>query len=203
MRLSLTYDDGPSTSCTEQLLEVLAQYNAPATFFMCGTFAHQRPDLVQSVLSAGHVIGNHTSTHPDLRGLNRKSVDEELDGGVQSPFFRPPFGSYSADVVASASARNMRLTLWDIDSFDWALSSAAEIESCVASQVGDGGIILMHDGDFTNIAGKRHASVEATRRILSRYTAEGCEFVPLTGVALPGTPRKTALSTAPRINSGA
>ena len=62
--VALTYDDGPNDACTESLLELLDRHNAKATFFMIGRFVRQRPDLARQVQAAGHLIGNHTMTHP-------------------------------------------------------------------------------------------------------------------------------------------
>src|ERR1700761_9108645 len=63
---ALTYDDGPNDACTESLLDVLARHEARATFFVIGRFVKQRGDLVRRIRAAGHVVGNHTMTHPVL-----------------------------------------------------------------------------------------------------------------------------------------
>ena len=65
-QLALTYDDGPNDPHTQRLLEVLARHNVHATFFLIGRYVQQRPDIVRELVKAGHVIGNHTFTHPLL-----------------------------------------------------------------------------------------------------------------------------------------
>ena len=78
--VALTYDDGPNDRCTEQLLEVLDRYNVKANFFMIGRFVRQRPDLARKVHAAGHLVGNHTMTHPWLAWQTARRIREELRG---------------------------------------------------------------------------------------------------------------------------
>lgn len=100
-QLALTYDDGPNDPHTLKLLEVLAKHEVRATFFMMGKYVRQRPDIVRAVAQAGHVIGNHTFSHPNLifksaaetcRELIecRQALQEAI--GEHSNLFRPPFG---------------------------------------------------------------------------------------------------------------
>src|SRR5258708_13573335 len=64
--IALTYDDGPNDIVTERLLDVLAHHNVRATFFLIGRYVRQRPQIARSIAAAGHLIGNHTITHPWL-----------------------------------------------------------------------------------------------------------------------------------------
>lgn len=77
-KLALTYDDGPNSACTPELLSVLAKHGVRATFFLVGSFVEQRPDLVQQMASAGHEIGNHTHTHPYIPRITLRAALEEL-----------------------------------------------------------------------------------------------------------------------------
>src|SRR5438132_4847393 len=77
-QLALTYDDGPNDPHTLRLLEVLARHNVPATFFLIGRYIQQRPDIVREIDQAGHIIGNHTSTHPLLIFKSASEVRREL-----------------------------------------------------------------------------------------------------------------------------
>ncbi|MBN9614351.1 MAG: polysaccharide deacetylase family protein, partial [Acidobacteriales bacterium] len=97
--IALTYDDGPNDDATEHLLEVLARHEVHATFFLIGSFARQRPSLARAIADAGHVIGNHTMTHPWLSWQTASRIREELAGcnavledilGAPVRFFRPP-----------------------------------------------------------------------------------------------------------------
>src|SRR5436853_6846767 len=77
-QLALTYDDGPNDPHTLGLLKVLAKHNASATFFLIGRYARQRPDIVRELVRAGHVIGNHTFTHPLLIVKSSKKIETDL-----------------------------------------------------------------------------------------------------------------------------
>ena len=101
-QLALTYDDGPNDPHTLRLLEVLARHNVHATFFLIGRYVQQRPDIVRELVKAGHVIGNHTFTHPLLTFKSaRPNFGQQFDRceraltdavGEHSNLFRPPFG---------------------------------------------------------------------------------------------------------------
>src|SRR5271157_5865514 len=77
-QLALTFDDGPNPAITPKLLELLARHNARATFFLVGKFVRQCPDLVKELAARGHVLGNHTETHPNLFFCAPQETHEEL-----------------------------------------------------------------------------------------------------------------------------
>lgn len=96
---ALTYDDGPNDHVTLQLLELLARYNVPATFFLIGSHARKSPHIVRAMDEAGHLVGNHTMTHPMLTFMKRHAIYTELAGcsklledilGKEVKYFRPP-----------------------------------------------------------------------------------------------------------------
>src|ERR1700682_3772463 len=100
-QLALTYDDGPNDPHTLRLLEVLARHNVRATFFLIGRYVQQRPDIARELAKAGHVIGNHTFTHPLLTCKSVAELRAQLSGcegvltdavGEHSNLFCPPFG---------------------------------------------------------------------------------------------------------------
>src|ERR1700733_692638 len=104
-QLALTYDDGPNDPHTMRLLEVLAKHNVHATFFLIGRFVRQRPEIVREVVKAGHVVANHTFTHPRLIFGGAAKIRQELsdcqaalqdalgeNANLMSNLFRPPFG---------------------------------------------------------------------------------------------------------------
>jgi peptidoglycan/xylan/chitin deacetylase (PgdA/CDA1 family) len=189
-KLSLTFDDGPSP-WTLRVLEVLAKHSAPATFFMVGQVMLKAPEIVDEVRAAGHSIGNHTLTHCDLRSLTVDEIYHELGGW--GDFFRPPYGFRDERVDEVARELKLPLALWDIDSFDWALQSAEEVEAQIEEQVGDGGIVLLHDGDSRGPSTDMSRTVVAVDWVISRYRELGYEFVPLSEMELPGKPRKVSL----------
>lgn len=191
-KLSLTFDDGPSPPCTEALLAVLSYYSVPATFFMIGERMLARESTAKRVQQAGHVIGNHTRTHRNLCGATFEDLDREINRWGQ--YFRPPGGHYDQGMLEYLRRYNIQLVMWDVDGLDWKLSTADEIVACLAAQIGslenDSGIVLLHDGDSEAPEGDRWATVEATDRIITRYRAEGFDFLPLSEMTLPREPRK-------------
>jgi peptidoglycan/xylan/chitin deacetylase (PgdA/CDA1 family) len=191
-KLSLTFDDGPSPPCTEAILAVLSYYSVPATFFMIGERMLAHDSTVKRVEQAGHVIGNHTRTHRNLRGATFEDLDHEINRWGQ--YFRPPGGHYDEAVLEYLRDHDIQLAMWDAEGLDWKLRTADEIVAYLARRIesleGDSAIVLLHDGDSENLDGNRWATVEATDRIITRYRAQGFEFVPLGEMTLPREPRK-------------
>lgn len=198
-RLSLTFDDGPNSTCTRALLRILKRHGVLATFFLIGAKVACDPETAKAVADAGHVIANHTFTHPNLCTLGFTSVVAEITrcadalSSSSREYLRPPGGDYNEDTVRAAQELGMKLVMWDIDGFDWKLRTSAEIEKCIDSQIEDGGIVLLHDGDSSAEDGDRWATVHAVDKLIPRYQAEGFEFVLLPEMLLPGAPRKVAL----------
>lgn len=190
-KLSLTFDDGPSPPCTEALLAVLSYYSVPATFFMIGERMLAQESTVKRVEQAGHVIGNHTRTHRNLRGATFEELDHEINRWGQ--YFRPPGGHYDDGVLEYLRDHDIQLAMWDVEGLDWKLRTADEIMAYLDAQManleGDSAIVLLHDGDSENVDGNRWATVEATDRIIARYRAQGFEFVPLRDMTLPREPK--------------
>jgi peptidoglycan-N-acetylglucosamine deacetylase len=100
-RIALTFDDGPNPAVTPRLLELLERYEAHATFFVIGRYARECPALVGEIASAGHSIGNHTDSHPDLLWMTPSAIRRELAAcrdaviratGSAPRWMRPPYG---------------------------------------------------------------------------------------------------------------
>jgi len=184
--LALTYDDGPNETSTRPLLEVLARHDVRATFFMIGRHASCRPEIAREVAEAGHVIGNHTYTHPNLIFSSRARLQSQLDEcdhvltdavGEHSKLFRPPFGGRRPDVLSAIRRRGYIPVMWSVSAYDWNSDPPEVIERKVARQVRGGDVILMHDGGHVDMGIDRSASVEATDRLIRRYKNEGFRFV--------------------------
>jgi len=120
-QIALTYDDGPNDPHTLKLLEVLAKHNVQATFFMIGRYVQQRPDIARAVAEAGHVIGNHTFTHPLLTFKSASQTRTELVDcrkalqdaiGEHSNLFRPPFGGRRPATLRIARELGLEPVLW-------------------------------------------------------------------------------------------
>jgi peptidoglycan/xylan/chitin deacetylase (PgdA/CDA1 family) len=185
-RLALTFDDGPNDPHTLHLIDVLARHNVRATFFMLGSFVDERPDIARAVASAGHAIGNHTSTHPNLifrhaRDLRREiaQCERALDDAAapHARLFRPPHGGRTPAVLRTVRSLGFEPIMWSVSGWDWNPHSPERIAQTVHKQVRGGDVILLHDGGHQRMGTDRSASVRATDLILQRYLGDGYEFV--------------------------
>src|SRR5262252_11184416 len=157
-QIALTFDDGPNDPHTLHLLDVLARHQAKATFFLIGQYVRRRPEIARAVQAAGHAIGNHTYSHPNLIFLSAAQLRRELEDcrkaledaiGAPAPLFRPPFGGRRPNVLRTARAMGLEPVMWSVTGFDWNANSAESIVNKVVTQVDrrqQGEIVLLHDG---------------------------------------------------------
>src|SRR5215471_6064661 len=154
-QLALTYDDGPNDPHTFRLLEVLARHEVHATFFLIGRYVEQRPDIVRELVKAGHVLGNHTFSHPLLVFRSATEIRQQLEDcrnalanavGEHSKLFRPPFGGRRPAVFRIARQMGLEPIMWDVTGYDWNAPSVEHIEGKVSRRINGGNVILLHDG---------------------------------------------------------
>ncbi len=185
-QLALTYDDGPNDPHTFRLLEILVKHEVHATFFLIGRYVKQRPDMVRELSRAGHVLGNHTFTHPLLTLKSASEIRNELQTcrtaiqdviGDHSNLFRPPFGGRRPAVLRIARELGLEPIMWNITGYDWNAPPADVIEKKVSRRISGGNVILLHDGGHKDIGADRSQTVIATDRLLTRYKDEGYAFV--------------------------
>jgi peptidoglycan/xylan/chitin deacetylase (PgdA/CDA1 family) len=185
-KIYLTYDDGPNDPHTMKLLEVLAKQRVRATFFMIGRYVRERPDIARAVAQAGHVIGNHTLTHPLLTFKSVAQTRTQLMDchqalqdaiGDHSSLFRPPFGGRRPTTLRIARELGLRPVMWNVTGYDWNASPAATIEQKVARQMRGGDVILLHDGGHRAMGADRAQTVIATENLIRRFRDRGYEFV--------------------------
>ena len=200
-QLALTYDDGPNDPWTFRLLEVLDRHQVKATFFLIGRFVEQRPDIARAVVTAGHAIGSHTWDHPNLIFCSSGEVRRQLEKtqraiqeatGVDVKLFRPPFGGRRPASLRAARSLGLQPVMWNVTCRDWTERSTDEIVELAEGQIRGGDVILLHDGEFHRIGVDRSRSIEATDRILTRYTGEGYRFV-----TIPEMMERQQLATRP------
>ncbi len=178
---ALTFDDGPNGDTTRRLLEVLDRHGAKATFFVMGERVREQPELTREMVAAGHVLGNHTMTHPRLLatgpGRTRREIGEcsrliEEVTGVKVKIFRPPFGGRWPYTMAAAWGAGLVPVMWNALGFDWKVKSGEEVAARVMRGVeknrGEqaGSNVLLHDGGHRGLGADRSATVDAVRRIL-------------------------------------
>ncbi len=149
--LYLTFDDGPHPAITTAVLDLLAQYNAKATFFCIGDRVARYPEVYQRILAEGHAVGNHTYRH--LHG--RKNADEDYLEDIRAAarfmdtrLFRPPYGRLRATQQKAVEGMGMTTVMWTVLSGDYDV--AVKKEECAArvlQQVCAGDIFLFHDSE--------------------------------------------------------
>ena len=189
--LALTFDDGPNPAWTPRLLDMLAEHEVRATFFMLGGFAQREPELVRRIAAAGHLIGNHSWSHPNLARSSSSRVREELRRtqaalqeivGVPVKYFRPPFGARRPAVFRIARELGLMPVLWNTMTADWSERSAERIAGRLTEKIerlrqrGQAANIVLHDGNHRERSGSRGPSVAAAEMLVARYK-ESCRFV--------------------------
>ncbi len=174
-KIALTFDDGPHYAYTKFLLDGLKERDVVATFFVTGEHASLHPDIVKRMHDEGHLVGNHTYSHMQLRNNNREEYREELIltselleeiTGEEVIFVRPPYGSWDKSFEEEL---NMIPVLWTVDPLDWCSSSVRCIVQNTMCEVEENDIILMHDYYET--------SVTAALEIVDELLEDGFTFV--------------------------
>src|SRR5512146_1007272 len=192
-KVALTFDDGPDPTWTPKILDQLKKEHAPATFFIIGSEAQNHTELLRRIYDEGHEIGNHTFLHPDISNVSKTYMKVELNLterlfagvlGIKTALFRPPYSvdqePDTADQVRPLEITQALgyLTIGDkIDPNDWRDNprpSAEQIAQSVMSQLGNGNIILLHDG-----GGDRSHTVAAIPLIIRGLRARGYQIVPV------------------------
>jgi peptidoglycan/xylan/chitin deacetylase (PgdA/CDA1 family) len=182
--LALTFDDGPNPAWTPRLLDILATHNVQATFFLMGSHAVAERELVRRIVAAGHLIGNHSWSHPNLALTGANRVKEELtrtsqtleqSAGVPVRYFRPPFGARRPIVFLLARSLGMVPVLWNAMTADWSETSADLIAERLSRTIdrlerrGGAANIVLHDGNHLDRIGNRGPSVAAAGQLAARY----------------------------------
>lgn len=174
-KVALTFDDGPEPEVTPQILNILSQYEARATFYMVGNSVEYYPEIAREVAEEGHEIGNHTMTHADLTTLPEEEAIYEIDktnelisdaAGQKPTSFRPPYGSTNESLEELV---DMSAVLWTIDSFDWQSRDAESIIQVIQEEVHEDAIILMHD--------IHQETADALPEVLDYLQSQGYEMI--------------------------
>lgn len=184
--LYLTFDAGYENGNTPAILDALKKHGAPAAFFVVGNFIEDEPELVKRIVEEGHIVGNHTMTHPDMSAIStQQSFQEEL-AGVEKlfqdltgepmiKFYRPPRGVYSISNLAMADNLGYATFFWSLAYVDWNQEqqpSREEAFSKLLPRVHPGAIVLLHSTSSTN--------AEILDELLTKWEEMGYSFAPLT-----------------------
>jgi len=182
--LTLTFDDGPNPAWTPRLLDLLAEHDVKATFFMVGKFAKAERDLARRVAEAGHLIGNHSWSHPNLSRARDANVLDELTRtndllgeicGKPVRYFRPPFGARTPYVLKLARRLGLVPVMWNAMTDDWREPSADKIAMSLMRKIdrvhagGFAANIVLHDGGHLGLGADRGPSIAAVGQLLERY----------------------------------
>lgn len=184
---SLTFDAAWGNEDTEELIRILGQYKAKATFFVVGDWAEKYPESVKALHDAGHEVMNHSNHHDHFNQLSAEQICADLNAcndrieavtGVRPTLFRCPYGEYDDHVIAAVKSIGMTAIQWDVDSLDWKDYDAATITQRVLSRMQPGSIALFHNAALH--------TPEALPGLLEALLQQGYTVVPVSQLLLPG-----------------
>ena len=174
-QIAFTFDDGPG-EYTAELLDGLSERNAKASFFLLGSHVEKFPELVAKMYEDGHLVGNHTYSHINLRKASKAELEEQIEKtntaieeitGEKPKFFRPPYGAYAG---LTLERTDEIAVLWSMCPKDWEHEDDEDyICNYIVEHAKDGQIVLLHDA--------RAATVPAVLRAMDILKEDGFEFV--------------------------
>lgn len=185
-QVALTFDDGPSEA-TAEILDILHQTGAQASFFQCGANVERLPEAAAAVSRAGHTIGNHTWSHTRLDFIPRARMREEVGRaqhtlkqvhGHAPRWFRAPFGVRWFGLGAVQNEFGLTGAMWSCIARDWTLDSRS-ITARVLRNAGNGSIICLHDGRELTPAPDVRTTIAAVKIICAELQRRGMEMVTL------------------------
>ncbi|MBP1991418.1 polysaccharide deacetylase family protein [Paenibacillus eucommiae] len=183
-KVALTFDDGPDSKFTPQVLDVLKLHHVKATFFLVGTKAGSHPELVQRIVREGHIIGNHSYNHAFYPKLSQENFVNQIEStqnvlkkltGYAPKLIRPPYGAINEQQVKWLSSHNYLIVNWNVDSLDWKQLGKDKVLQTILQQTRPGSIILQHSGggDKQDLSG----TVEALPLVIQKLKADGYQLV--------------------------
>lgn len=184
--ISLTFNVDWGENVLLQIIEVLAEKDVKATFFLTGRWAEKNPDLVKNIASRGHEIGNHGFSHPHVKNLSREQNRQEIKRaeqvikeitGKSLTLFAPPYGEEAPQVVAAAADLGYNTIMWTIDTIDWQKGRTVEtVYKKVIREARNGAIVLMHPKDIT---------LSALPSIIDALRRDGYQLVTVSEIIQP------------------
>ncbi len=181
-KVYLTFDAGYEAGYTPKILETLKKHNVKATFFVVSNFLKTSPDLVNQIIADGHIIGNHTMTHPNMSKMStmedfKKEIEpmeqlyKDITGQDMQKFYRPPQGVYSEANLKMANELGYKTIFWSLAYVDWYKNkqpSKEEAFNKLLPRLHNGAIILLHNTSKTNS--------EILDELITKIKEQGYEF---------------------------
>lgn len=190
--LYLTFDNGYEQGFTEQVLDVLKEENVPATFFVTGHYVKTAPDLVARMVNEGHIVGNHSYSHPDFTTMSKQAVEAELNKLEQAvadvsdqkeiKYLRPPRGTFNEQTLTWTDELNYIQVFWSLAFKDWETNHQKGWQYAydqIMDQIHPGAILLLHAVSSDN--------AEALKKVIVDLKKEGYEFKSLDDLMLKQT----------------
>jgi peptidoglycan/xylan/chitin deacetylase (PgdA/CDA1 family) len=178
--VALTFDDGPHPEGTPALLDLLGEADVRATFFLVGEQAERWPRIAERIAAEGHEVALHGYRHRNLLRVPPRALARDLDLGARvveetsgraPALYRPPYGIFSPAGLAIVRRRGWKPLLWSRWGHDWRrFTTAEQIAREVASDLGHGDVLLLHDADHYSAAGSWRNTLAAMPRILQELT---------------------------------
>lgn len=179
-KIAITFDDGP-TEFTSQILDVLKQFNAKATFFCIGIQIEKNPEIFKRIYDEGHLIGNHSYSHSNSIGffsvervLNEIQQNDQLITSYlnkKPKFYRPPFGVTNPKIARALAVTQHHVIGWNNRSLDTVINEENTILNRIKKKVNPGGIVLLHDTSFKTL--------QVLEQLLLFLQTENYEVTPL------------------------
>ena len=180
--LYLTFDAGYENGYTEKILDILQKHEVKAAFFLVGNYLQKNADLVRRMVEEGHIVGNHTMTHPDMSAITEKeafqkeltgleSLFQEITGKELPKFYRPPQGIYSEENLKLAKELGYKTVFWSLAYRDWENNNQPTADYAFAKllpRTHNGAVILLHSTSKTN--------AEVLDELLTRWESDGYRF---------------------------
>ncbi len=209
-KVALTFDDGPSSPYTGQILDILRDRKVTATFFLCGRNVERYPEIARRIVAEGHTIGNHSYSHPFPYFRRRSFIAAEVDRaqdaierltGQRPRIFRPPFGARWLGMYSVLRERGLPLINWSDTGYDWV--EGADIAGEALKHLRPGSIILLHDGKrvYPPHQVDQSRTVSALPAIIDGARQAGLAFVSVADF-LPQTQQENTRKRSSPLGSG-
>jgi peptidoglycan/xylan/chitin deacetylase (PgdA/CDA1 family) len=185
-QVALTFDDGPNSTATVPILDLLDARGAKGTFFVVGKAVAARPDIARVIVERGHLVGNHSWRHDSKAWLDprypeltraQQAIDTEL--GVCPAFYRAPHGQHTPLLARVVHRHGLTMIGWDVSAGDWQARDARHLADEIVAKARPGSIIDLHDGLDGRVDVDRRILVDAMPRILDGLSSKGLVTVRL------------------------